>query len=283
MTGPAAPGLYDDAYFSGPMADWHRRSLPTFAAFVAEACAGRAPGRVLDAGCGGGVYGPVLRPLASELVGCDAAPPALARAAAAGHYDRLVESDLATAGAGELGGPYDLVFSTEVIEHLRDPAAFLALSEELLAPGGRLVLTTTAYHFYVFYYLGLIQPIEPAALADWLAGWRHPRRADRFVQRLWQITGGHYSGFSRHRLRRLARGAGLRVVSLRHAHVQPVAPVEHLVAPPGAGLAARTAWRAVAAAGRAANAFCRATGLYGANLLLAADKAAPPGAEAPAR
>lgn len=283
MSGPAAPGLYDDAYFAGPMAEWHRRSLPTFAAFVATASAGRPPGRVLDLGCGGGAYGPVLRPLASELVGCDAAPPALARAAAGGHYDRLVECDLATAGAADLGNPFDLVFSTEVIEHLRDPAGFLALVEQLLAPGGRLVLTTTAYHFYVFYYLGLVRPVERAVLADWLAGWRDPRRADRFVQRLWQVTGGHYSGFSRRRLARLVRGAGLRVVRLRHAQVQPVAPVEHLVAPPGSGFAARGRWRAVAAAGRAANAFCRATGLYGANLLLAADKVGPPAAEAPGR
>jgi SAM-dependent methyltransferase len=283
MSGSAAPELYDDAYFAGPMAEWHRCSLPTFAAFVAEAAAGRPPGRVLDLGCGGGAYAPVLRPLASELVGCDAAPAALARAAAGGGYDRLIEHDLDTAEAADLGGPYDLVFSTEVIEHLRDPARFLALVEEVLAPGGRLVLTTTAYHFYVFYYLGLVRPIERAALADWLAGWRDPRRADRFVARLWQVTGGHTCGFSRRRLRVLAQAAGLRVVRLRHAQVQPVAPVEHLRAPPGAGLAARAGWRAVAAAGRAANALCRATGLYGANLLLAADRPAPPAAEGPGR
>jgi SAM-dependent methyltransferase len=275
VSGAPAPGLYDDAYFAGPMAEWHRRSLPTFAVFLAEHTAGRPPGRVLDLGCGTGAYGEVLRPLAEELVGCDAAPPALARAAAGGRYDRLIAADLESAGAGDLAPPYDLVFSTEVVEHLRDPDGFLRLVASLLTPGGRLVLTTTAYHFYLFYYLGLVRPIERPALADWLAGWYDARRADRFVVRLWEVTGGHRSGFSRPRLRRLTAAAGLRVVRLRHANVQPVAPVEHLRAAPGAGLAARAGWRALAAAGRLADAASRATGLYGANLLLAAERPAP--------
>lgn len=279
-TGPAA--VYDDSYYAGPMAEWHRRSLPTFAAFLDRATAGRPPGRVLDLGCGDGAYGHVLRPRAARLVGCDAAAAALGRARSRGLYDELLAADLETARREDLdpaGGGYDLVWSTEVVEHLADPSRLFRLAAALLAPGGRLVLTTTGYHFYVFYYLALIRPLRRRDLADWLAGWVVRRRADRFVETLWQVTGGHRTGFTRRRLAGLARRAGLVVRELRPANVQPVAPVEHLRPAPGAGAAARIAWRLLAAAGRAANALCRSTGLYGANLLLVAER--PAGEAAP--
>jgi 2-polyprenyl-3-methyl-5-hydroxy-6-metoxy-1,4-benzoquinol methylase len=272
---PEPAAVYDDAYFGGPLAEWHRRSLPTFAAFLSAALAGRPPGRTLDLGCGDGAYAAVLRPRSRELVGCDGAAAALERAGSRGLYDRLLAVDLETARREELvadGGGYDLVFCTEVVEHLADPARLFRLAADLLAPGGRLVLTTTGFHFYLFYYLAFVRPARWGHLADWLAGWVAERRADRFVERLWQVTGGHRSAFSRRRLARLARQAGLTVETLRHANVQPVAPVEHLAAAPGAGAAARLGWRALAGVGRLANAACRRTGLYGANLMLVAER-----------
>lgn len=278
MTRLAEPAaVYDDAYFAGPLAEWHRRSLPTFAAFLERALDGRGPGRVLDLGCGDGAYAGVLRPVASQLVGCDGAAAALERARSRGLYDRLLTVDLEAVGREELaagGGGYDLIFCTEVVEHLADPGRLFRLAAELLAPGGRLVLTTTGFHFYLFYYLAFVRPARRGDLADWLAGWVAESRADRFVRRLWHVTGGHRSAFSRRRLARLARRAGLSVRRIRHANVQPVAPVEHLRPAPGAGAAARVGWRALAAAGRAANAICRRTGLYGANLLLVAERPA---------
>lgn len=269
--------VYDDAYFGGPLAEWHRRSFPTFAEFLAAALAGRPPGRALDLGCGDGAYAPVLRPRASWLVGCDGAAAAIERAGSRGLYDRLLTVDLETARREELDpddGGFDLVFCTEVVEHLAEPARLFRLAADLLAPGGRLVLTTTGFHFYLFYYLAFVRPARRRELADWLAGWVVDRRADRFVEPLWQVTGGHRSAFSRRRLARLARRAGLRVEALRHANVQPVAPVDHLAAEPGAGAAARLGWRTLAAAGRLANAVCRRTGLYGANLMLIAERPA---------
>jgi predicted TPR repeat methyltransferase len=50
--------------------------------------------RILDAGCGTGLCGPLLRPLAAELQGVDLSPKMLDRARATGHYDALFEGEL---------------------------------------------------------------------------------------------------------------------------------------------------------------------------------------------
>lgn len=59
---------------------------------------GSEPGPILDAGCGTGLVGAALRavlPAGVEIVGVDASPDSVTRAAAAGSYDRTEVVDLA--------------------------------------------------------------------------------------------------------------------------------------------------------------------------------------------
>ena len=53
-------------------------------------------GRVVDLGCGTGLMGERLRPIADELEGHDISAAMLAKARAKGLYDRLIRSDLQT-------------------------------------------------------------------------------------------------------------------------------------------------------------------------------------------
>jgi len=274
---PLPHSLYSEAYFEGPMARWHRLSQPTFGAFLRERVGEgrRKPARALDLGCGDGAYGPLLAEIAEAVDGCDGAPPALERARARGVYRHLTAVDLA-AERWQVSEPresYDLIFSTEVIEHLPDEDRFSAQVASLLAPGGLLVLTTTTYHLYLFYYLCFAHPVEGARVRDFFAGaLGDHRRGDRFVRTLWELTGGHEHGFTARRLLGSLRRAGLTIEAWRFAQVQPVFPLDGLDQPRFTRPGRRWPRGLLGAAGRTINALCRKTGWYGANILVAARK-----------
>lgn len=56
---------------------------------------------------------------------------------------------------------FDLVWCSEVIEHLEDPAASIEELRRILKPGGRLIITTPNSYFWLFRILGLMG-IPPA-------------------------------------------------------------------------------------------------------------------------
>jgi 2-polyprenyl-6-hydroxyphenyl methylase/3-demethylubiquinone-9 3-methyltransferase len=95
----------------------------------------------LDVGCGAGLLCEPLARLGAAVTGVDAAPEniaaAQAHAAQSGLDIRYVAGELA--GVGET---FDLVTSMEVIEHVSDPAAFVAQLVASLADGGLMVLST---------------------------------------------------------------------------------------------------------------------------------------------
>jgi predicted TPR repeat methyltransferase len=95
---------------------------------------------VLDAGCGTGLCGPLLRPYARRLHGVDLSPAMLAKARAKKRYDTLSRADLATAGTLPKG-PFDLIVSSDVLVYFGDLATVLANFARLLRPGGWVILT----------------------------------------------------------------------------------------------------------------------------------------------
>ena len=92
--------------------------------------------RVLDLGCGSGAW---LERLSNsgfkDLTGVDRKPDAFAAEA------RFISADLDQAANVELGS-YDLVTAIEIIEHVANPEALIALAAAHLEPNGWLVVTT---------------------------------------------------------------------------------------------------------------------------------------------
>lgn len=105
---------------------------------IIDAAPALATARVLENGCGVGVYIGRLQPYARQVFGLEYE---FERAAEAG---RRYPPALVVCGAGEeLPYPdhaFDVVLSNEVIEHVRDDAQALREMARVLRPGGRLIL-----------------------------------------------------------------------------------------------------------------------------------------------
>lgn len=95
---------------------------------------------VLDAGCGTGLCGPLLRPLARRLVGVDLSKQMLERAEARGVYDELIPAELVTLLASEQA-TYDLIVATDVFIYFGDLGPPFRAAAAALRQGGLLAFS----------------------------------------------------------------------------------------------------------------------------------------------
>jgi SAM-dependent methyltransferase len=122
-----------------------RLELPDFERRRAFLLAHVRPGiRALDLGCGAGQFTAEMARAGAQAIGMEVAEAALARARA-GYPEldfRLVPID----GPLPLSDhSVDLVWASEVIEHVADTARWLSEVRRALVPSGRLLLTTPAH------------------------------------------------------------------------------------------------------------------------------------------
>lgn len=97
----------------------------------------RRPGRLLDVGCGNGLF--LLRAQAAgwDVSGLEPDPQAAAAARASG-----LEVQVGTLDGFRAGQPFDVVCASHVIEHVHDPARFLQQIASLLRADGTIWLAT---------------------------------------------------------------------------------------------------------------------------------------------
>jgi 2-polyprenyl-3-methyl-5-hydroxy-6-metoxy-1,4-benzoquinol methylase len=114
-----------------------------------KAPVGVTPLKVFDAGCGNGALLHLLKAAGYSLAGCDASETGIAAAQQMlGDSVRLRRLSVYDDLAASFGTDWDVVLSTEVIEHLYAPREFVKRAHALLRPGGTLILSTP-YHGYL--------------------------------------------------------------------------------------------------------------------------------------
>ena len=95
---------------------------------------------VLDAGCGTGLCGPLLRPFARQLSGVDLSSGMLRKVQDRQVYDHLIEAELTAYLAG-LAECYDLIVSADTLVYFGDLHPVLAAAARALRVRGLLVFT----------------------------------------------------------------------------------------------------------------------------------------------
>jgi predicted TPR repeat methyltransferase len=95
---------------------------------------------ILDAGCGTGLCGPLLRPYARRLVGVDLSSGMLTRARGRGTYDELVAAELTAYVAGQRQA-FDLILSADTLVYFGNLGPVFAASAAALRAGGCLLFT----------------------------------------------------------------------------------------------------------------------------------------------
>lgn len=100
--------------------------------------------RLLDIGCGGGLVSEPMARLGAQVTGADAAAENIEIARLHAEQSGLQIDYRATTAESLLaeGGDYDVVLALEIVEHVADPADFIATCARLLRPGGLLIAST---------------------------------------------------------------------------------------------------------------------------------------------
>ncbi|MEJ0034675.1 MAG: tetratricopeptide repeat protein [Gammaproteobacteria bacterium] len=95
---------------------------------------------VLDAGCGTGLCGPLVRAHCVRLVGVDLSPKMVERASARGCYDQVFAAELSSFMRSRAGG-FDAIVSADTLVYFGALEEPLRAAREALSAGGVLIFT----------------------------------------------------------------------------------------------------------------------------------------------
>jgi LSD1 subclass zinc finger protein len=138
--------IYTETYFLGATDEPMRAQVAVLKTATAElyldqlARRGIHGGRLLEAGCGNGYLLAAAERRGYEVLGVEYSEPAAQRARAGLARGQVMVGELASLDLP--AGVFDVCVLADVIEHVRDPRAFLATVRDRLKPGGCLLVAT---------------------------------------------------------------------------------------------------------------------------------------------
>jgi 2-polyprenyl-6-hydroxyphenyl methylase/3-demethylubiquinone-9 3-methyltransferase len=121
--------------------------------------------KLLDIGCGGGLLSEPMARLGAQVTGADPSEKNI-KTALVHAQEQGLEIDYRVAAAEDLaaeGMKFDVILNMEVVEHVRDPAAFMAITASMLKPGG-VMITATLNRTFKSFALAIVG-------AEYVLGW----------------------------------------------------------------------------------------------------------------
>ena len=265
---------YNNQYYDEGIDGFHRASIPYIHGYFDALTRDTRPEAILDFGCGNGFHSAYLKSKTENVDGVDFSA-AIRTSRNKDNYRTIRQADLGLP-ADLPENAYDLLFSIEVVEHVKDYRMFLQNAHHTLKPGGKLFLTTTTFSCYFFILLVIYRrKINLRNLYDFFRGWLGSEtHRTRFTLNLWEFTTGHYHGFSKRQLRNGCLEAGFKVHKLVYLPIQDVVPVYYLKQ----RYNGRFGWLVnlftpvLIFLGKAINRFSATTRIYTPNVLIIAEK-----------
>ena len=153
--------------------------------------------RLLDLGCGNGSLSNLIAQQGYEVVGVEESASGVKVASQSYPDCHFIGASISALPYAELENSFDVVLSTEVIEHLLYPRDLLRDAKKCLKPNGCLILTTP-YH-------GYIKNLAIAASG----------KMDKHFNPLWDV--GHVKFFSVATLTTLLESSGYRNIQFKFA------------------------------------------------------------------
>lgn len=211
---------YNDQYFENGMNGWHAQSYDIVTSELKKAWNSKAQCTTLDMGCGDGFYGHYLVSFSSRLDGIDVSDE-VKFSPNRKFYSNLFTNDLG--GVMEINCKYDLIFSSEVIEHVESYTAFIKNAYNFLKDGGEIFLTTTTFSCSLpIYVLNETKRIKISEINKFIKGWAgNYKSRTEFLKNLWAWTKGHYHGFSKKQLKTAFEKNGFKVTKIEYLYAQP--------------------------------------------------------------
>jgi len=151
LSGEDVPARADDAYlrvlfdrfassFDENLTDLGYRAPELLAATLGEYVATDGRLEILDAGCGTGLCGPLLRSMARRLVGVDLSGGMIEKARPRNVYDELVVGELC-AFMGARPAAFDVIVSADTLVYFGALEQVAATARQCIRPGGVLAFT----------------------------------------------------------------------------------------------------------------------------------------------